>query len=397
MHRTIKDIYFVLILLVGLSSCQQQQKHTGNLTIIDIERAYKKPIKELVLSEVVDSIEYIKLETKPGAFIGRVGTMAISENYVSIFLWESNRILLFSKKGEYLNDVGNPGKGPGEYLNVDQRSLTFSPDESSIFFSDRGRIIYMYGIDGKFIKRLALPLESNREIRFLSDGSLIVYQNRKFLEHPDGYFLLKFDNKLNLVDSMFYAKWDNSLNGKTYSPDMLFVNNNDIYFKQFFNDTVFKIDEHGSETPGFQISLGDLGIPSLHKHYMETWAKYFMIEGIHISNQYILTKLLGRLRVPKPRNYRSELVWYNRENQDIFMSDLHIKNDMDGIEFWLMFMPRNNVFWDILEVIDNKPFMDGDSIDTEVLTSQKYYCQLKELLAESDIEDNPIIRIFHMK
>lgn len=390
-------IFTSFILLVGLSSCQQEQENKGNLPIIDIEQAYKEPIRELILSEIVDSIEYVKLETRPEAFIGQVGDMALSESYVSLFVWGSERILLFSKKGEYLCDIGNPGKGPGEYLSVDQGSLTISPDETSILFSVIGRTIYKYGMDGRFIKRIELPLASNRQLSFSSDGSLIVYQNRKFLEYPDGHVLFKFDPDLNLVDSMFFAKWDNSWNGKTYSPDMLTVKDNDIYFKQFFNDTVFRINEHGSTSPDLIISLGDLQITSLQLHYAENWAKYFMIEGIHISDQYILTKLLGRLRSPKPRNYRSEFVWYNRETHEVFMSDLFVKNDLDGIDFWFIATLKNNVFWDILEVADNKLFMDGDSVDIEGLHSQKYYRELKKLFAELDIEDNSIIRIFHLR
>jgi len=397
MQKFSKTIISILILLVCISACTNKQKSDEQLELIDIGNAYKQPLKELLLSDVVESIDYIKLETKPGTYIGRVGDLAISKNFVVMYFHDTNRIMLFSRNGGYLNDIGEFGKGPGEYSNVDQGSLKISPDEKSILFSENARELFMFCISGEFVKSVTLPLTSDRKLNILDEGDIIVYQNRKFQDNSNGHVLLRYDNNLNLLDSMFYSEWDKSLNGRTYSPDMIFINNNDLYFKQFFNDTVFRIDYSGKESPAFQISLGDLQIQSLKLHYNETWSKDFMIEAIHFSEKFILTILLGRLRNPQPRNWGNELAWYNRGNKEIFMTKLFAKNDLDGIDLVLRPRTQNNVFWDMIDVIDYKPFVENDSFDVESLHNQKYYRELKSLLKDSKIDDNPIIRIFNLK
>ena len=72
-------------------------------------------------------------------------------------------------------------------------------------------------------------------------------------------------------------------------------------------------------------------------------------------------------------------------------------NDMDGmIDPPILWYLSRNKFNDYLDIIEAKAYLESGAVDQEKLVTDKYYKELSKLLAKSDIEDNPIIRIFHL-
>ena len=131
--------FFVLILLSGIlltTGCQNRSGENRNQglsqspahTIIDLERDFNKT-KEFRLSEIVDDIEYIKLEKTPESLIGG-SNLPIYITREFIFVYHKNRVLQFSRNGKYIKQIGRFGKGPGEY----QGTRGFVLDEPSGIF-----------------------------------------------------------------------------------------------------------------------------------------------------------------------------------------------------------------------------------------------------------------------
>ena len=59
---------------------------------------------------------------------------------------------------------------------------------------------------------------------------------------------------------------------------------------------------------------------------------------------------------------------------------------------------RNDVYcMGKLEIPNVKDYFNTAIIEPDKLVTQKYYNRVKKLLDESDIEDNPIIRICYLK
>lgn len=153
-----------------------------------------------------------------------------------------------------------------------------------------------------------------------------------------------------------------------------------------------------SVDPIYILNLGEVKLNSFKQTWDEFNLKNLGVSSIHLSDQYFFIKLSGRTRNPKPRYTAEELVWYNRQTGSVVLSRTTFQNDMDGVdEVGIYYPPKNGGFWDYVNVVDAKPFVEEGSVNVEDLATPKYYGKLKELLAESDIEDNPIIRIFHLK
>lgn len=116
--------FFALIFIsLMISSCKGTQDTNEELATIDVKKAYNEPLRDLMLSEIVEDIEYVKLETRPECFIGRPTGYAISEHYVVVYDNTTKRVLLFTKEGKYLRDIGSQGKGPKEYIYFNAGSL----------------------------------------------------------------------------------------------------------------------------------------------------------------------------------------------------------------------------------------------------------------------------------
>ncbi|MCK5820322.1 MAG: 6-bladed beta-propeller [Bacteroidales bacterium] len=379
-------------------SCKNEKVDTGTLPVIDFATAYKVPIEPHPLSEFVEHIEYVKLETKPECFVKSVQGITFSKNFIALYEYPSKRIMIFTKEGKYVNDIGSFGKGPGEYNSLSPTSIIISPNEKYLALRQNGNQIYLYDLDGTFRGSTTVPSKFIDAMVFDHSGALLVYQQKLHLPDEGGYMILKYDESLSIIDSLMFHKPDKSALGAMHVNDAMITYEDDMYFRQVFNDTVYKMTTTGSVEPTYIINLGDMKLPSFKPTRQESLLKYLCVEYIHLSDQYFLIKLSGKARNPKPNSGAEELVWYNRQTKDVIVTYPFFKNDLDGINEHRMAWPvKNGGFWDYVNVIGTKQIMEDGSVNVEDLTTPKYYGKLKELLAVSDIEDNPIIRIFYVK
>ncbi len=398
MHKILRDISLVLTLSVALSSCKNEKVETGTLPVIDFVTAYKEPIESATMSEFVSRVEYVKLETKPECFVKSIQGITFSKNFIALYEYPSKRIMIFTKEGKYLNDIGSFGKGPGEYNSLSPTSIIISPDEKYLALVDLRNKINLFNLDGSFRNSVKPPSMSISAMVFDEDGSLIVYQHKLYLPDDGGYLILKYDDNLTITDSLMFHKPDKSALGAMRIGDALARYENDMYFRQALNDTVYRMTPTGSVEPTYIINLGDMKLPSFKPTRQESLLKYLWVESIHVSDQYFLIKLSGKARNPAPNRGAEELVWYNRQTKDVIVTYPFFKNNLDGINEHRMVWPaKNGGFWDYVNVIDAKQIVEDGSVKVEDLATPEYYGKLKELLEESDIEDNPIVRIFYLK
>ena len=176
------------------------------------------------------------------------------------------------------------------------------------------------------------------------------------------------------------------------------------------NDTVFKMDESKTITPEIVVKMGSLNPPSITIP-IEKENEYLPIIDLTITDNYYYFKLLGKMRIPKPGVSAVEYLVYNKTSGESFFLDDHPDlyygeersssmpiNNLDGLSspYFLNFS-REGIHADDLEIITAKPFIESDDFDPSKLSTDKYYKKVKKLLDESDIEDNPIIRICYLK
>ncbi len=170
-----------ILLIFVFFSCSPEKEPEEDVFYINPETFQEK---EIMLSEIAASIDYIPLEsTHPIQHIMNI----IS---VDSFLFVSNfpdGLHLYSKTGAFLTKIGKRGNGPGEY----QFGTSFTVDNKNklVYILDKNNI-YKYNFQNQFLGNIAIKnLNGNfRDIEFYSDHLFLFetvnngYANYKWVE-----------------------------------------------------------------------------------------------------------------------------------------------------------------------------------------------------------------------
>lgn len=261
------------IIILFLTGCTIGEKETDQkIEFIDIFTAINNK-KEAFLSEFVAEVEYIPLETAVETFIDENARFKV-EDYIVVRNSGINRtpLLMFDKKtGEFIRNIGKLGRGPDEY-NIP------APDFYNIFnktfytLDDTHREVKRFDTCGKYIDSFIVPewVEPSINIvtRFayidahLNDSTYVCFTDNfngqiktRLVLFTRNQILKFFPNFLSWGDK------ESSRNNRGYFSVTTFIRWNDnLYFKEIFNDTMFtvKIDKL---IPRFVFGYGKYGLP----------------------------------------------------------------------------------------------------------------------------------------
>lgn len=134
--------HFAVALIVICCSCVRQNHEETKL--LDV------PIEDVPLSMMIECRSgIVPLETNDSCLIGSIGKCLITDRRLFITDNQSLRILSFSlDNGQYMGEVSNYGRGPGEYIDI----ADIAADDSILYvLSSLGKKIIRYSFDGSFL------------------------------------------------------------------------------------------------------------------------------------------------------------------------------------------------------------------------------------------------------
>ncbi|OQP61071.1 hypothetical protein A3860_04965 [Niastella vici] len=113
----------------------------------------KKSIAELFLmQDIVDSIRYVKLETNNYNLIGRIDELYFDDGLIFVVDKEiASSVFIFDKEGKIISKIHNVGKGPGEYLGVNNVAID-RRHKRILLYDMYSRKINYYDYKGRFLK-----------------------------------------------------------------------------------------------------------------------------------------------------------------------------------------------------------------------------------------------------
>jgi len=225
-------------------SCNANKFHEGNKqdNIVDITGALNS--REIInLSEIVDSISFLLLETNDHNMISSVNPVFMSD---CIF----NYNICFDKNGKYQNSIGTKGRGPLEEPFGVSRVVQIDG-----FYYSLGSKFIEYGLDGKPTDKVRALHEGKENT--VSEGrfariSTFFQQGETMLLYsfPDSIFFCNTD--FDLTNSVSVAE---PINIDHYTPPPIgrltrFMTdyNDTTVFYNYINDTIYHIAE-GRITP----------------------------------------------------------------------------------------------------------------------------------------------------
>jgi len=134
----------LITILFVMAGCGENEQSTDDLITVDVTKSYPK--KELILQDILD-VEYIPLETNT-EFITQGLVQAIGKDIILV----KNRvndgdIFIYDRNGKGLKKINRRGQGPEEYTYI--MMITLDEDNGEMFVNDI-RNILVYDLDGNF-------------------------------------------------------------------------------------------------------------------------------------------------------------------------------------------------------------------------------------------------------
>lgn len=228
-----------LILVVLIAICFSCKSEVKSNDIIKI-----KPSKLAVeASNLFDDFEIIPLEGLKKSLIGEVTKIVETKNIIYVLDQKQEKLFLFSENGEFLNSLQNIGKGPNEYLTLDD----FIIYGNTLFLLSRAsRKLFQYSLTGKIQKTINIEKQYSQLAK--GKGSTLVFYRDFLSMTKDDFFNIEvFDLKSETVIKQFspFIKEQNGELSWGSSRQIFATSKNKLFLTLPFQHKIFEVDKKG--------------------------------------------------------------------------------------------------------------------------------------------------------
>ena len=231
----------------------------------DIEKvSYSFSLK---ISDLIDSIELIKLDATNPDYYVKSREVSLSDNYIGIKT--ENQYKLFDKKGKFVSYIGRRGGGPGEYSDFIYDSQ-IDEENNRIYLIEMDNVskILVYDLSGNYVEDIPLAYKLHKGRIKLNNKTLtIISLPWRGDETP---LVWVQDFKGNLISEI----WKNEVavqpefSSEIYSNMLGRKNNSELFIVSAEPrcDTLYNYSTINGLSPKFTVNYSDKKIP-LHTYY----------------------------------------------------------------------------------------------------------------------------------
>lgn len=224
--------YAVILMICALWVGCSDHKSSQELPVIDL--AKPESTGRLKVSEILDNVRLIRLETRPEVLLPGFFFAWVSDKYIVTIGQEE--IHLFDSDGKYIRKIAQHGRGPEEFRYV----LGYCVDEQAdrLYLSDGDNRICVIDLnEGRIIEKIPVRGGTPHKLLFTGNRNLtyipiVGTDEEEYYEicsiKPDGTFVggIRGDRQ-----------WDDS--GMPYLGEI----NDTIHYKLSFCDTLFRMHD----------------------------------------------------------------------------------------------------------------------------------------------------------
>ena len=388
--RNIYQIIFLSITILIVSSCEERKVESFQRIQFNIDKAQK-----IKLSELADSIRFIKLKTPNDLQISNISMVKSNKDYLVIKNSANPpSLFVFKRDGEFVSEIKSYGKGPGEYIRIN--SFLIDHEKKHIELIDRmSQKKLIFTLHNELI-------EENRDSKW--EGDDIIKQNNNYIVHY-GNLKSASDYMISIYDDK-YKKKASYLKIPDNYVDFFHITNN-FNFSKYNDETLFwyalspniysiaKDDLHKK----YEIDFGIHNIPSkvFNEHYDDVgsfmrkiWDKdYASILGAAGEGDRFLF-----LRASKGKDFFYHLFYDKKNNiakvvngyQDDILFDQAWELDISDISVVLY---ENNKLYFVIDAYQMKHIINHEDGDTQQKTNSNEL--LSKTIGDISIYDNPFL------
>ncbi|TCO08222.1 6-bladed beta-propeller [Natronoflexus pectinivorans] len=381
----ILKLFQITIMLLLVMSCNKSNSYNSPIEKFVFDAAKSKPYFDF--ATITDtSYQIIPLETSPDFLIGRVEKIEIKDNKIIIFDRMSRSIYLFNMDGSAYSKISRLGRGPGEYMEI---SAMGASDSTIVIFDMALRKFLEFDFDGHLITEALLQSDIWANDIFFFNDKLYLYtdwdecewgNSRLYLlddiSNQNFEFFLSFDEEPLTLGNM----------GPSYS---ICKDKASLIYSGC--DTVFSITKEGIVSPSYVFDFKGkrAKYPSRRPElvYEENEDDRIVnIDWVSESERYFFTSI-------ETVGFDHGFV-YDKDEKTHQIFDIAVNSNLSQ---FFMFSHR----W----VIDNKIVMPqsmsnvhrAGTFSESEYKLEGFYNQLKGVIENGNIEDNPVVFIFNLK
>jgi len=423
-HKTIMIFFLLCILLSGCKTQTENNNEKESVSnsiassieseqILEMEQialsSYISKIKidpnsvnqsDFSLNDLVESIEYIPLETKDECVIGSINdrrSFKISDNYILVRCPKTGLFFLFNRKGRFIAQIGNIGEGPGDYLKSTNPYFINEENKQIILFAiEPDRYIY-FDMVGKHIKTIHSENKDiserigGRVVNYFNEGLLLMIQN--FGETPFNFILL--DNNFNTiarhVKPVQFTKNANFFIS-IRPPFSYYVYGNRMHVRtNILNDTLYFFENSQRIIPKYTINAGTYEVTTdLLTDQNFNKRAFLNLSSIFESKDYLFIEYVLQ--------FKFYYCYYDKNKQKLFhfSSEKGISNDYDGgLDFWPL-----QQYNDLLFTFYDAYIFEENAKKTNITLQKEPQGAIntfKNISSKIDPDDNPVLVIAKLK
>lgn len=372
-------------------SCSQSKSEIETEEIIPVNLDLVQDT--LRLSNFIDSISYIPLETDSNFLIGRIDKLVVTDEFIFVLDKKLARsVFCFDKEGNKKFKIHRIGRGPGEYVNITDISYNDYTKELLLYCFIRKSVLY-FDMKGNFLREMKIPFYTARIYELKNFNKILFCEynpNKSKFDRALFPNLILLDPNLNVMDENAYFEgyidksivwgthcdfscWEDTLSIKLdHSNIVYYIFQNKVVPKYFLDFDKYNVDEvYWKKTKKKGITLREMEIYDQSRHFCETM---FYLENINcISFIY-------------RQNCQRNRVFYSKKSGKIYIGKMII-NDIDYYSQFDPYVLNQNIFYGVLNA--------GYIREYEEKASDK--SSIPEVLKKINEEDNPIIVAYKIK
>jgi len=385
--NNITNLKYLFYLFLLVTSCGKGENY---LYEFDPGNLLKNNI---TLKEIADDISYIPLN-------GSYKIDLIYEYYFinnSIYLSAKDiGVLIFNRDGKLITKIGALGRGPGEYYRHTKFTVDNNDNQGTIFIQDSENKIKVYSNNGDFLRSISFK-------EYIGNIDLVTFYNSRlflfnFLQFGDAkYNWIIIDTLGQIIDTkertmpIFWSNW--SAGSGTY-----YFNNN-LYYWNDYNDTVYKITPDLSEKASFLFSPGEHRLPLEQFNPQQKLPYYMLLRSVFETKKYFVLYYTfnkkGSLAFVDKNSYKSFLICWETNDQAGLLNNLD-----GGVRFLPSYYYSNNNNEYIVSLLE--PFILKKHVASEEFknSTPKYpekKKELEKLAANLKETDNPVLVLVRLK
>lgn len=305
MRRASTIICFLGIVL-SVSFCNPRSSERS-LSVIDIEADWEN-MDTIYISRFSDDVRYIPLEISRYHILSWNTNLYVDFSKDYILDSDGKTCMLYGSEGNFIRQIGSQGRGPGEYTGIKYVKLL---NDKVIVFDYMSNDLIEYKIDGTFVSRYTSGLTGDKKYRFI-DGFImsdsLIMGNIENFTGKDEYKAMIIDYEGNIKKAyrnyIFFDIEPGLPYAKSPGSAVYYKFKESVFFKEFLNDTLFKVDDKNLLTPYYVFNFGKykLTLSDRGKH----WSKidldsYFKLDNICETDDFLILDLVLKKYFPAKR------------------------------------------------------------------------------------------------